>query len=186
MFKLLPHDYAWLLSVRGKPPMLYHAIQNFGVEERPGSPSNYMITSWAREAAAAGAGEWIADFYKHDGIPWCGLFVAMLAARSGYRVQPDCLSARGWLDWGEPATVPGIGDVLVFWRVAKESRHGHVGIYVGEDTEAYHVLGGNQGDEVSIIRIEKRRFLGARRPAGLAAASPVHLAPAGKLSENEA
>lgn len=186
MFKLLPEEYAWLLSVRAKPPMLFHALRNFGIEEKPGEGSNHMITSWAREAAFAGAGEWIADFYKHDGIAWCGLFVAMLAARSGYEVKPNCLSARGWLDWGEAVETPGIGDVLVFWRVMREGRHGHVGLYVGEDDEAYHVLGGNQGDEVSIIRISKDRFLGARRWKDAAPALPHRMGAEGKLSENEA
>ena len=52
-----------------------------------------------------------------------------------------------------------LGDVLVFAR----GNGGHVGIYVGEDFEAFHVLGGNQSDRVSIARKPKARALGARR-----------------------
>ena len=36
------------------------------------------------------------------------------------------------------------------------------GVYVGEDRDAYHVIGGNQGDRVSIARKPKSRLLGAR------------------------
>jgi cell wall-associated NlpC family hydrolase len=52
-----------------------------------------------------------------------------------------------------------LGDVLVFTRKGG----GHVGIYVGQDKSCYHVLGGNQGDRVSIVRIEKTRCIGVRR-----------------------
>lgn len=44
---------------------------------------------------------------------------------------------------------------------------GHVGFYVGEDAKGYYVLGGNQGDKVSVVRIAKDRLLpnGIRWPA---------------------
>jgi hypothetical protein len=41
--------------------------------------------------------------------------------------------------------------VLVFERPGG----GHVGYYFGEDATAYHVLGGNQGDAVTIARIAR-------------------------------
>lgn len=186
MDKLLPTQYSWLYG-EDWPPMLYHAIQTHGVTEAAGSANNDIITSWAREAAAAGAGTWLADYYKEDSVPWCGLAVAAWAARSGYAVQPDCLSARGWLDWGDPVTVPALGDVLVFWRGRVDGRNGHVGLYVGEDDEAFHVIGGNQGDAVSIARIAKTRLLGVRRWPGAKVGRPVPLDPGGAaLSENEA
>ena len=39
------------------------------------------------------------------------------------------------------------------------------GIYVGEDTNYYHVLGGNQNNSVSVTRIAKSRLHQARRTA---------------------
>jgi hypothetical protein len=52
------------------------------------------------------------------------------------------------------------------------------------------VLGGNQGDAVSICRIAKARLLGARRPvwkpAQPASVRTVKLASGGALSTNEA
>jgi len=66
---------------------------------------------------------------------------------------------------------------------------GHVGFYAGEDERAYHVLGGNQSDSVSITRIPKDRLLEARWPstASTVESGPIQLA-SGKtiLSTNEA
>lgn len=82
---------------------------------------------------------------------------------------------------------PMLGDVLVF---ARGRVSGHVGVYVGEDATAYHVIGGNQGDSVSIKRIARSRLLGARRcpwrvnqPSNV---RRVQLAASGAVSANEA
>ncbi|WGG59349.1 hypothetical protein [Brucella intermedia] len=66
---------------------------------------------------------------------------------------------------------------------------GHVGLYVGEDYGAFHVLGGNQSDGVTITRIARERCIAIRRPAyrkAPASAKPVQLAAHGVLSINEA
>jgi hypothetical protein len=76
--------------------------------------------------------------------------------------------------------------VLVFYRAGGG---GHVGLYVAEDPVAFHVLGGNEADQVNIVRVDKRRFAGARRPAYSVQPSSVrayHAVPAGGLSGNEA
>jgi hypothetical protein len=65
---------------------------------------------------------------------------------------------------------------------------GHVGFYVGEDSTSYHVLGGNQGDKVSVVRILKKRLVQARRPAYNSQPTNVRkitLAPNGIISDNE-
>ncbi|OYV04060.1 MAG: TIGR02594 family protein, partial [Verrucomicrobiales bacterium VVV1] len=100
------------------------------------------------------------------------------------------LGARNWLAFGVLQQKPSLGDVLVFWRGASGGFNGHVGLYVGEDAQAFHVLGGNQSDRVMIKRIAKNRLLGARRcPWRInqpAAVRPVVLAANGALSTNEA
>ncbi|GJD87124.1 hypothetical protein BHAOGJBA_0624 [Methylobacterium hispanicum] len=97
------------------------------------------------------------------------------------------LWARNWAAFGTKAPKASLGDILVFERAGGG---GHVGIYVGEDTSAYHVLGGNQGDAVSIVRVAKARCLAVRRcPWRLAQPSnvrPIKLAAGGALSVNEA
>jgi hypothetical protein len=64
------------------------------------------------------------------------------------------------------------GAVLVFEREGG----GHVGFYVGEDGTSYHVIGGNQGDAVSVARIAKTRLVASRWPKGVPVISgPVRL-----------
>ena len=96
------------------------------------------------------------------------------------------LWARNWAKFGKAADKAQLGDVLVFRR---GQGSGHVGLYVGEDYGAYHVLGGNQSDGVTITRIAKDRCIAVRRPAyrkAPATAKPVQLAATGTLSTNEA
>jgi len=62
-----------------------------------------------------------------------------------------------------------LSDVLVFWRKVINPQthatelHGHTGLYVGEDPRAFHVFGGNQGDQACIKRIARGRLVAARR-----------------------
>ena len=94
--------------------------------------------------------------------------------------------ARNWMKFGA-ATTPRLGAVLVFWRGSRAGTSGHVGFYVGEDATAYHVLGGNQTDGVTITRLLKSRLLGARWPSSDATkTSAVAITAGGALSTNEA
>ncbi|MFZ2996674.1 MAG: TIGR02594 family protein, partial [Sphingobium sp.] len=76
------------------------------------------------------------------------------------------------------------GAILVFDREGG----GHVAFYVGEDASHYHVLGGNQGDCVSIMRLAKSRCIARRWPRGWPVlGAPVKLLASGALvSRNEA
>ena len=97
----------------------------------------------------------------------------------------DPLWALNWGNFGVHTKQPMLGDVLVFIR----NGGGHVGLYVGEDAEAYHVLGGNQSDSVCFTRIAKARLYTARRPEyNLQPANVrvVTLAKSGAVSVNEA
>jgi uncharacterized protein (TIGR02594 family) len=128
----------------------------------------------------------LAKSYNDDGIPWCGLFMAVVAKRAGKPVLEGPLWARNWVAFGNAADEAQLGDVLVFRR---DQGSGHVGLYVGEDYGAYHVLGGNQSDGVTITRIARDRCIAIRRPAyrkAPATATPVQLAANGPLSTNEA
>ena len=116
--------------------------------------------------------------------------MAYVALQAGWDVPMNPLGARNWLAFGVPQQKPSLGDVFVFWRGASSGFNGHVGLYVGEDAQAFHVLGGNQSDCVMIKRIAKNRLLGARRcPWRInqpAAVRPIVLAANGALSTNEA
>lgn len=168
----LPSKYALLANEPG-PLLLLEALKLYGVRETAGAGDNPVIVAWADEIAttvkSAYAG-WAAKWYDDDSIPWCGLFVAVCAVRSALRAggvrksrlpPASYLSALDWLNFGERVDRAMLGDVLVFRR----NGGGHVGIYVGEDDQAYHVLGGNQSDGVTITRIQRDRCAGIRRPA---------------------
>ncbi len=171
---MLPESYAWLRREPG-PPLLNEALQLYGVQEEPGDADNPLILSWAKELN-------VTDCYYHDATAWCGLFMGIVANRAGYALPfaapREILWAMNWKRFGDPAPVPMLADVLVF---ARPGGGGHVGLYVGEDAEAYHVLGGNEGDAVSIVRILRWRFVAARRAAGLVAPNirPIRLSPSG-------
>lgn len=174
----LPAPYAWLGREPG-PRVLLEALALFGTRETPGAASNPAILAWARETG-------LARDYVNDGIAWCGLFVATVVKRAGFEPVAAPLWARNWAKFGTAADKASLGDVLVFSR----DGGGHVGLYVGEDASAFHVLGGNQSDQVCVSRIAKARCIAVRRcPWKIAQPSnvrPVRLAAGGALSTNEA
>jgi uncharacterized protein (TIGR02594 family) len=98
-------------------------------------------------------------------LPWCGDAVET-AMKNGLPDEPfvgalatNPYWARNWQTFGRAAK--GYGAVGVFERGPSS---GHVGFLVGEDAACFHVLGGNQGDSVSVTRIAKGRLLAARWP----------------------
>ena len=180
----LPPNYAWLEAEPG-PRMLREALALHGVLEAKGAANSPQIMQWAQEVARAPGCRWIGSWYDRDEIPWCGLFLGVVALRAGKPVRPTLLSARDWLNWGTPvAGAPKLGDVLVFAR----GSGGHVALYVGEDEGHFHILGGNQGDRVSIMRIERSRLLGARNHYTVAQPANcrrVVMSPSGPVSTDE-
>jgi hypothetical protein len=80
--------------------------------------------------------------------------------------------ARGQVIGGRPALGAQLGEVRDTSRPGSIGRHprvppragfGHVGLYVGEDYGAFHVLGGNQSVVVTITRIARDRCIAIRR-----------------------
>lgn len=176
---MLPSRYGWLAREPG-PKMIVEALKLYGTLEAPGAKNNPTIVAWAKEVG----GE-VADIYKADSIPWCGLFMAVVAKRAGKELPAHPLWALSWSAFGAKAGAPVLGDVLVFTR----NGGGHVALYVGEDRDAFHCLGGNQSDSVCITRIAKSRLYAARRPlyrVRPANVRPIHLEATGALSLNEA
>lgn len=174
----LPAQYSWLYNEKA-PKMLLKALEFYGLKEVAGANNNPIIMGWAKQTGQS-------PFYNADSVPWCGLFMAFCAKEAGWKIPSVAVRASEWSTWGNPVTSPMLGDVLVFTRTGG----GHVGIYVGEDKDCYHVLGGNQGDSVSIIRIEKKRLNAARRASWIfnqpENVRVIQLAPTGAVSQNEA
>jgi uncharacterized protein (TIGR02594 family) len=176
----LPKQYAWL-EKEAAPKMLVEAIRHFGTLEHSGKGSNPNILAWANEVGVSG---WYAD----DDIPWCGLFVGVVAKRAGYPIKSDLLSALSWQSFGEKVPVGRemLWDILVFSRAGG----GHVGFYAGESDTAFLVYGGNQSNAVGFTYIAKSRLVAARRPVYKIAephnVRKIILTGSGELSTNEA
>lgn len=173
----LEPKYQWLTKEPG-PKMILEALKLFGTKESPGTADNPEIIEWSKETG-------LNRVYSADSIPWCGLFMAVVAKRAGKVVPKDPLWALNWKNFGKQSLLPSLGDVLVF----KRPSGGHVGLYVAEDSKTYHVLGGNQSDAVTITRIEKTRCVGVRRPLYNVEPDnvrPIKIASTGTISTNEA
>lgn len=173
----IPNNFAWLAKEPG-PRMLLEALKLYGVAEVAGAKDNPVILGWAKELG-------LQKTYSHDSIPWCGLFMALVAHRAGNPVVDSPLWALSWADFGVPAPKPMLGDILTF----KRNGGGHVTQYVAEDPIAYYCLGANQSDQVNIARISKARLYRARRPAYFTQPANVRqvlLTGNGILSTNEA
>jgi uncharacterized protein (TIGR02594 family) len=137
-------------------PWFEEAKHLMGTKEVLGSKSNPDIVDWAKDLDIQ---------YSGDDVPWCGLFVGhCVGATLPQEALPaNPLGARQWERFGD-STQPRVGAVMVFWRKSQQSGLGHVGFYVGEDDEAYQILGGNQSDSVCLTWISKGRFVSAHWP----------------------
>ena len=167
------------LNTEKSPKILVQAVKLIGVKEVVGKVHNPVIMAWAKDLD-------LQKIYTADEIPWCGLFIAYACHKAGLEVIDKPLWALSWAKWGTKVTEPMLGDILTF----KRDGGGHVGIYVGEDKDCYHVLGGNQGNAVSVTRILKSRLYDARRTAWKIAqpanVRKVILTAKGAISKNEA
>jgi len=175
-----PAGYEWLGTIGALPKVITEALKLHSTKEKPGPNDNPLILGWAKEVG-------LSQVYTDDEIPWCGLFVAVVCKRADKPIDNQPLWARSWADYGGKSPHASLGDILVFQR---PGGGGHVGFYIAEDTSAYHVLGGNQSDAVTIARIAKTRCIAVRRPpfkSSLpASARPYRMAASGGLSSNEA
>lgn len=173
----IPKAYRWLASELA-PRHLLKAVELYGVTESVGNANNPVILGWAKETG-------LEKIYTADSTPWCGLYASVVMQRANRPIVKDPLWALNWNNFGVRVDVPMLGDILTFTRKSG----GHVGFYIGQDDTAYHVLGGNQGNKVSIVRIAKSRLSQARRPEYNSQPTNIRkviLANSGVLSTNEA
>ncbi len=174
----IPPPYEWLQKEPG-PPLLTTALKYYGLKEGAGSADSPIIMKWAHDFGIS--------WYDHDSIAWCSLYMGEVAKEAGY-IPPGpnyLLAASSWATWGVAVGTPKLGDILIFNRPGGH----HVGLYVGEDTVAFHVLGGNTGDAVATARLAKYRLMAARRAASEVLTDNIRqifLSETGALSTNEA
>ncbi len=137
----------------------------YGTTEVAGARDNPLILAMLQTDA---------KWPEHDEVPWCAAamnFVCKLWNLPRTRT----LAARDWLKVGEPVRLadaePGF-DVVVLARGTGVQpgpevfdAPGHVGFYAGLEGVNVLVLGGNQGNSISIEPYNVNRVLGVRRLA---------------------
>ena len=132
-----------------------------GLKEIPGPDDAPEIVKFFEEVGHA----WVKD----DETAWCASFVGAMLERAGLKGTGK-LNARSYLEWEKSQAIliedalPG--DIVVFWRGKRNGWQGHVGFYVSHGASTIQVLGGNQGNQVSIQAYKRDRLLGIRRMPG--------------------
>lgn len=146
-----------------EPAWVAEARKHIGQKEVPGGASNPWLEAMWRKLKG---GLWFWRAYGQDDskLPWCGSFVAYCLQVVGIEPANKYAAAKEWLNWGSPLRYPLTGCVVVFTREGG----GHVGFVVGiDERQRLMVLGGNQGDKVSIAPFERYRVAGYRWPDGV-------------------
>lgn len=134
-----------------KPAWVIAAEKYLGLREVVGPKHNPTILDWLKKLKA---------WWAEDETPWCGVFVAECLTEAGVSKAKNWFRALDWKLYGREVS-PQLGAIMVFAREGG----GHVAFYIGEDTNRYYVLGGNQGNSVSYTWIGKDRLAACRWPA---------------------
>jgi uncharacterized protein (TIGR02594 family) len=131
------------------------AADYIGLAEVPGAKHNAKIIKMYADTGNA----WVTD----DETPWCAAFVGSVLAQCGIKGTGK-LNARSYLDWGQKIDLKDArrGDVVILSRGASKTQ-GHVAFFDSIDGNKVMLLGGNQGDKVSIAPFLVRNVLGVRR-----------------------
>lgn len=139
------------------PYWLEKAYTYLGLAEVKGPKHNPKIVEmWKRIRAP----------FTDDETPWCAALVGGVLEECGIRSTRSA-AARSYLKWGIPLSGAARGAVVVFWRKSPTGPYGHVAFVVGKDAYGnIMVIGGNQGDRVSIAAFDPVRIIGYRWPEG--------------------
>ncbi len=151
-----------------------NAKQYLGTKEFPGAPTNPVIAMFWKLAKLAGI--------KDDAVPWCSGFACAMMEMAGI-VSPRSDSAKSWLTWGKALANPVNGCVVVFQRPGGY----HVGFVLGVDSAGrLVVIGGNQGDSVSIAAFDRNRVAGYRWPQAVPLVDTLSMVASAQASKSEA
>lgn len=131
-------DYPWIIEAK----------KHLGLKEIPGTKHNPIIMGWLKAMGA---------WWNDDETPWCGVMVAHCMKVAKLPYPKLYMRATEWANWGVKLDTPIDGCVVVFSRKGG----GHVGFVIGQTSTGYlSVLGGNQGNAVTIAKFDKDRVVG--------------------------
>ena len=146
----------------GEPRWLTLARAELGIREGAGQANEPKVLAYFRDAGFPGI--------RADSTAWCAAFVGAMLARAAL-APSGSLAARAYERWGVGLPGPRLGCVGVKRRGTSAGRgtswQGHVGFVVAANPARIVMLGGNQGDRVSVAGFARRDFTAFRWPAGL-------------------
>lgn len=132
-------------------PWMWTALREIGVTETPGPRSTPRILTYHGATALAAS---------DDAVPWCASYCGWVLREAG--VTPTgSAAARSYATWGVTSD-PRYGAVAVLSR--GRPPRGHVGFLIDADDEFVWILGGNQGDRVSVAPFPMTRLVACRWP----------------------
>lgn len=138
----------------GKPKWLEIAEKEIGQHELHGAENTRILEYHATTTLKA----------KEDEVPWCSSFVNWCMKQAGIEGTRNAL-AKSWIRWGHEITTPELGCVCVIRNKnasndpATGSATGyHVGLWLSENDDIIHLLGGNQDDQVKMSGFLKRSY----------------------------
>ena len=139
-----------------RAPWMPYALHELGVREVSGAADNPRVVEYLATCTKASA-------LLHDETAWCSAFANWCMKQAGLDLsRTHSLAARSWLHWGVETVAPFPGCVCVFWRDDPHGPHGHVAFWVGAHDDQVLVLGGNQGNCVSVKPYPAKRLLAYR------------------------
>jgi uncharacterized protein (TIGR02594 family) len=143
-------------------PWMDIARGELGVKETPGPGTTPRIAEYHQHTSLLA---------KDDETSWCAAFVNWCLDKAGYPAnhKPNARSFLELMDWH---CAPQIGAIAVLWRVRPIGWQGHVGFIDRIEGDNIFLLGGNQGNAVSIAPFPKSRLLGCRMPKKPVPAAP--------------
>lgn len=132
------------------------AMRFVGTKEVSGAISNPLILAMLKLD-----NDWPED---DSTTPWCAAFTSFVCWLLRLP-RSKSLAAKSWLGVGRPVslTEAHVGFDVVILNRSDSPTAGHVGFYAGQDKDRVYVLGGNQGDAVSVAMFHVERIAGIRR-----------------------
>jgi uncharacterized protein (TIGR02594 family) len=137
-----------------EPKWLRLARAELGVRELPGKRHHPRIL-WYHQHTRLKA--------TADEVPWCAAFVCAMLEEAGVRSTRSA-AAASFVDYGEACELKD-GAIVVLGKTDPDAGGtGHVAFCVGIEGECVLLLGGNQGNAVSIAKRTRSRVVAVRWP----------------------
>jgi uncharacterized protein (TIGR02594 family) len=140
------------IDLPANAPWLAIAEREMGVSEVPGDADNPRILEYLQTTP---------DATQTDEEAWCAAFSNWCLIQAGVQGTGDA-RARSFLGWGVALDEPRQGCITVLKRGPNPTT-GHVGFYVAtKESGSFALLGGNQGNRVTVSSYPSERLLGWR------------------------